>query len=158
MGRMVFRVLIYREVEMSDWAIWFVVAGLAVAVELFTGTFYLLMIAIGLAAGGAVALAQGALEWQLLGAALLGFVAVALLRRSRFGRRHRLDAASDPNILLDIGQSLHVDQWRELDGVPMARVRYRGAQWDVELAPGHTPQAGQFIIREIRGSRLIVSR
>lgn len=142
---------------MTDWAMWFVLAGLAIAVELFTGTFYLLMIAIGLAAGGALALLGGTLEWQLLGAALVGFIAVGLLRRSRFGKRRTEDAARDPNINLDIGQSIRVEQWTNHDHVHLARVRYRGAEWDVELASGSPVQAGNFIIREIRGSRLIVS-
>jgi hypothetical protein len=34
---------------------------------------------------------------------------------------------------------------------------YRGALWDVELAPGVTATPGQFVIREVRGSRLIVA-
>lgn len=140
-----------------DWAIWLVLAGLAIGVELFTGTFYLLMIAIGLAAGGGVAVLGASLEWQLLAAAVFGFGAVALLRRSRFGKLHKNRAASDPNVILDIGQSLQVDQWHQGDGAATARVRYRGAEWDVELAPGNLAQAGQFIIREVRGSRLIVA-
>jgi len=142
---------------MMDWAIWLVLAGLAVGVELFTGTFYLLMIAIGLAAGGGVALLGGALEWQLLVAAAIGVAATGLLRRSRFGKMNKEKAARDPNVILDIGQSVQVDQWSELDGTPTSRVRYRGAEWDVELAPGNAARSGQFIIREVRGSRLIVS-
>ncbi len=142
---------------MMDWAIWLVLAGLAVGVELFTGTFYLLMIAIGLAAGGGVALLGGAPEWQLLVAAAIGFAATGLLRRSRFGKMNKEKAARDPNVILDIGQSVRVDQWTELDGTPTSRVRYRGAEWDVELAPGNAAQSGQFIIREVRGSRLIVA-
>lgn len=142
---------------MMDWAIWFVLAGLAIGVELFTGTFYLLMLAIGLAAGGGVALLGGSLEWQLLVAAVFGFVAVGLLRRSRFGKMTKNKAASDPNVILDIGQSLHVDQWSEREGAPTSRVRYRGAEWDIELAPGNVAQAGQFVIREVRGSCLIVA-
>jgi membrane protein implicated in regulation of membrane protease activity len=142
---------------MMDWAIWFVLAGLAIGVELFTGTFYLLMIAIGLAAGGGVALLGGSLEWQLLVAAAVGFIAMGLLRRSRFGNARKEDAGRDRNVILDIGQSLKVDQWNSLDGTQTARVRYRGAEWDVELAPGSPAQPGLFIIREIRGSRLIVS-
>jgi hypothetical protein len=38
----------------------------------------------------------------------------------------------------------------------MARVMYRGAMWDVELAPGQAAAPGVFTIREVRGSRLIV--
>lgn len=33
---------------MDDWMTWFVLAGVLVVLELFTGTFYLLMIAVGL--------------------------------------------------------------------------------------------------------------
>ena len=42
---------------MTDWMSWLVVAGILVIAELFTGTFYLLMIAIGLSAGALAALA-----------------------------------------------------------------------------------------------------
>jgi membrane protein implicated in regulation of membrane protease activity len=146
-----------EESHMMDWAIWFVCAGLAIAIELFTGTFYLLMVALGLLAGGVLALMGGTPEWQLLAAALVGVLAVVLLRRSRFGRRRSINAGRDPNINLDIGQGIQVDGWRNIDGAHVARVRYRGTEWDVELAPGSPVQAGNFIIREIRGSRLIVS-
>lgn len=140
-----------------DWTIWFVLAGLAIGIELFTGSFYLLMIAFGLAAGGGIAWLGSAPEWQFLAAAVIGVVGIGLLRRSRFGKMNKDAAARDPNVLLDIGQRVQVDQWRERDGVLTSRVRYRGAEWDVELASGDTAQTGQFIIQEIRGSRLIVS-
>jgi len=140
-----------------DWTIWFVLAGLAVGVELFTGSFYLLMIAIGLAAGGGIAWLGSPLEWQFLAVAVIGVAGIAMLRRSRFGKIDKDAAARDPNVLLDIGQRVQVDQWSECDGATTARIRYRGAEWDVELASGNTAQAGQFIIREIRGSRLIVA-
>lgn len=142
---------------MTAWAIWFELAGLAIAVELFFGTFYLLMIAIGLVAGGVVALCGGTPEWQLLAAALVGIVAVTWLRRSRFGQRTRLEPTSNPDINADIGQTIHVEHWYQSDQLHIARARYRGAEWDVELAAGSPVQSGNFIIREVRGSRLIVS-
>jgi membrane protein implicated in regulation of membrane protease activity len=37
--------------DISATTVWWVLAGIAVAVELATGTFYLLMLALGLAAG-----------------------------------------------------------------------------------------------------------
>ena len=83
---------------------------------------------------------------------MVGVVATLLLRRSRFGKAARRDAAQDPNVNLDIGQSVAVAHW--VDGV--ARVMYRGALWDVELIPGSDTQAGQYTIRAVRGSRLIV--
>ncbi len=72
--------------------------------------------------------------------------------RSRFGRAARRDAAQDPNVNLDIGQSVAVAHW--VDGA--ARVMYRGALWDVELIAGSDTQAGHYTIRAVRGSRLIV--
>jgi membrane protein implicated in regulation of membrane protease activity len=137
---------------MADWSMWLVAAGATVILELFSGTFYLLMIAIGLAAGGAVALLAG--PWlQTLTAAVVGVVATGLLHRSRYGRPERTATTRDPNVNQDIGQTVHVPHWK--DGA--ARVMYRGALWDVELAPGTPPAPGQFTIREIRGSRLIVA-
>ncbi|MFJ3044907.1 NfeD family protein [Herbaspirillum chlorophenolicum] len=142
---------------MTDWAIWFVAAGALIAAELFSGTFYLLMIALGLAAGGVVALGGALLEWQLLAAAVVGIVAVLLLRRSRFGRLRKGSANADPNVILDIGQTVEVAAWTAHGDLQVARVPYRGAQWDVELEAGHHPLPGTYVIREIRGSRLIVA-
>ena len=139
---------------MSDWSMWFGVAGLIVILELVSGTFYLLMVAVGVAAGGLAAWLGGGFSLQLLAAAVVGVLAVAALHRSKFGYRARhVNAARDPGVNLDIGQTIQVPEWQ--DGV--ARVMYRGALWDVELAPGGTPSPGQFTIREVRGSRLIVA-
>jgi membrane protein implicated in regulation of membrane protease activity len=123
---------------MADWVMWLIAAGVVVALELFTGTFYLLMIAIGLLAGALLA--------------FVGIVATVLLRRSRYGKAEKRDAARDPNVNMDIGQSVNVPAWQ--DGT--ARVMYRGAMWDVELAPNAAPVPGVFRIVEVRGSRLIV--
>ena len=143
---------------MADWSYWLVAAGALVIVELFIGTFYMLMIAIGLAAGALAALLGLSAALQTLVAALVGVAATVALRRSRFGMQHqRVQAERDPNVNLDIGQTVHVPAWQ--DGV--ARVMYRGALWDVELDRTATgaavPAPGQYIIREVRGSRLIVA-
>jgi membrane protein implicated in regulation of membrane protease activity len=90
---------------------------------------------------------------QTIVAAIVGVIATALLRRSRIGNPVRTDAARDPNVNLDIGQRIAVPQWQ--DG--KARVMYRGALWDVELAPGSIGAAGSFRIEEVQGSRLIVA-
>jgi membrane protein implicated in regulation of membrane protease activity len=138
---------------MADWMNWLVMAGALVILELFTGTFYLLMIAIGLAVGGAAALLGATLAVQTVSAAVVGVIATLVLRRSRFGNVTPGDAARDPNVNLDIGQQVAVPGWS--DGV--ARVMYRGAQWDIELAPGARPESGNFKIVEVRGSRLVVN-
>lgn len=135
--------------------LWFGVAGLTMVLELASGTFYLLMVALGMVAGGVAAVFR--VEWPLqwVVAAVVAGVAVWLLRRSRFGRRGiKADAAADPNTNLDIGQQLRIEVWQR-DG--RARAMYRGAEWDVELLPGELPNAGWFVIREVRGSRLYVA-
>jgi membrane protein implicated in regulation of membrane protease activity len=138
---------------MADWMLWLIFAGIVVIFELFTGTFYLLMIAIGLASGGISAWLGSSDATQLVVAGIVGAFTTYGLRRSRFGRRQGIDPARDPNVNLDIGQTLAIDQWH----ANMARVMYRGAMWDVELAAGEDAKPGNFIIREVRGNRLIVS-
>jgi membrane protein implicated in regulation of membrane protease activity len=138
---------------MADWTTWLAAAGALVVLELFTGTFYLLMIAIGLAVGGAVALAGASVPVQAICAGIVGVLATSLLHRSRFGRAARSDAARDRNVNLDIGERLVVPAWE--DG--HARVRYRGALWDVELGQGAQALPGDFRIVEVRGSRLVVA-
>ena len=142
---------------MADWSYWLVAAGAAVIVELFIGTFYLLMIAIGLAAGALAASLGLGMALQTLVAALVGIGATVALRRSGFGKLgSRIQAERDPNVNMDIGQTVNVPAWQ--DG--SARVMYRGALWDVELdrsASGPNPAPGQYKICEVRGSRLIVA-
>jgi membrane protein implicated in regulation of membrane protease activity len=143
---------------MTDWMMWLAMAGIVVILEMFSGTFYLLMIAIGLVAGALASFAGLAQPAQLIVAAVVGIAATYALRRSKFGRRRKTEAARDPNVNLDIGQSVRVDEWSDSrDAQATARAMYRGALWDIELVPGEEARAGSFIIREVRGSRLIVS-
>ncbi|QJE01773.1 NfeD family protein [Massilia forsythiae] len=138
---------------MADWMGWLALAGILVILELFIGTFYLLMIAIGLAVGGVVALLGAALPLQAIVAGVVGVAATGLLHRSRFGRPARQDATRDRNVNLDIGQHVSVPAWDN----GRARVLYRGALWDVELGQGATAHPGQFRIVEVLGSRLVVA-
>ncbi len=142
---------------MADWQWWLVLAGIVVALEMFTGTFYLLMISIGMMAGAVAALLSTNTSVQTIVAAVVGVVATAILRRSKIGRFQRTVASCDPNVNMDIGQTISVKKWSCDDGGKnTARVMYRGAMWDVELASAVTAQSGIFKIVEIRGSHLIV--
>jgi membrane protein implicated in regulation of membrane protease activity len=135
--------------------IWFSLAVVLVILEMTSGTFYLLMVALGLIAGGIAQLAGLAFPGQAAIAALVATVAIVLLRRSRFGKTQRNEtAARDPNVNLDIGQELDVPAW---DANRKARVNYRGAAWDVELSPDSAPSPGRFRIVEVRGSTLVVA-
>lgn len=142
---------------MADWMIWFAAACVLVILEMATGTFYLLMIAFGATAGGIAAFVGLHGTSQCVIAAVIAAVATTALRRSKLGRSERVDAARDPAINLDIGQALEVGEWRIADGESAAaRVMYRGALWDAELAPGGTAVPGLFMIREVRGNRLVL--
>ncbi|HEY8027458.1 MAG TPA: NfeD family protein [Burkholderiaceae bacterium] len=143
---------------MANWMTWLVPAGVLVIMEIFSGTFYLLMVAIGFAAGGLAAWVGFAELTQVIVAAVVGLVATFVLRKSKYGKPHKTNAARDPNVNLDIGQILRIDEWKNIEGQQyVARVMYRGAMWDVDLEENADPQAGLFTIREIRGSRLIVA-
>ena len=138
---------------MTDWVNWMIGAGILVVAELFTGTFYLLMIAIGLACGGIAAMLGLSGPMQTLVAAATGLVATSILHRSRFGRPAKASATRDQNVNLDIGGRVTVDAWNN----GRARVMYRGALWDVELGSGAIAEAGDFRIVEVQGNRLIVA-
>jgi membrane protein implicated in regulation of membrane protease activity len=142
---------------MSDWVLWIGLAGVMVILEMFTGTFYLLMVGLGMTAGGLAALTGAGGPMQLVAASVTGILAIYALRRSKFGKVSRTDAARDPNVNLDIGQTVTVSEWQSVGGLYTARTMYRGAMWDVELQQGASAQPGPFVIREIRGSRLIVA-
>lgn len=138
---------------MDSYIVWFAVSfGLLVA-ELLTGTFYLLVISVGLAAAGLAALAGAPVALQFVVAAAIGLAGSLWLRTTRFGRRLH-ERVDDRVQNMDIGQSLHVDSWTV---ARTARATYRGAVWDVELAPGEEPASGEFVIRDIQANRLIVA-
>jgi membrane protein implicated in regulation of membrane protease activity len=139
----------------SEPTLWWTAAGVAVAVELATGTFYLLMIALGLA-GGAVAAHLGlGVPAQLVLAALVGGGAVALWHVRRARQPLGPPASSNPDVNLDIGQRVHVTLW-EPDGT--ARIQYRGAPWHARYGGSDAPAPGEHFIRAIDGSELILHR
>ncbi len=138
---------------LSGQLFWWIGAGVFIVAELLSGTFYLLMIALGFAAGGIAHLAGGSPHWQLACAALVALVAVIALRRSGLGRKQKRDASSNPDVNLDIGATIAVDGWRDRH----ARAQYRGAQWDVELAAGERDDGRLYEVRAVRGNCLIVA-
>ncbi|MBC5764342.1 NfeD family protein [Ramlibacter albus] len=140
---------------MSEPTLWWLAAAAAVAVELATGTFYLLMVAVGLAAGALAAHVGLAPPAQMIVAALVGGGAVAGWHVVRGKRDARPRAEANKDVNLDIGETVQVDGWRP-DGT--AVVKYRGASWTVSDAgtPPHLP--GPHRVREVVGSRLVVEK
>ena len=68
---------------MADWMVWSAAAGVLIVLELFTGTFYLLMMALGLLFGALAAWLGAGMPLQTIAAAVVGIVATGLLHRSR---------------------------------------------------------------------------
>jgi len=135
--------------------IWFVAAFLLIGAELLAGTFYLLVVGLGLVAGGIAAFAGIAFGAQVGAAALVAVIGIVILRQTRAGNMLR---AGKPEVSLDVGQSVQVIEQRP-DG--SLRVNYRGTQWDAELESplpeGLAGSSGTMYIRALRGTKLIVA-
>jgi membrane protein implicated in regulation of membrane protease activity len=137
-----------------DWSastLWWLTAGALVALELATGTFYLLMLALGAAAGALAAHAGvgGAAQW--VAAAVVGGGATAAWHVKRARHPAAAPAASNRDVNLDIGQPVFVPAW-QADGT--ARVPYRGATWTVRLAQAGMPAPGPHVVVAVQGSEL----
>src|SRR5215207_6566591 len=136
--------------DFSTATVWWVAAGIAVAAELGTGTFYLLMIALGLAAGAVAAhLGLGA-PTQLVVAAIVGGGATALWYWKRRLAGPSDDRAPHQNrdVNLDIGELVHVPAW---GADRTARVQYRGSGWTARLSPGAPAVAGEHVVVAVEG-------
>jgi membrane protein implicated in regulation of membrane protease activity len=140
---------------MADSTLWWLLAGAAVAVELLTGTFYLLMLAIGMVAGALAAHAGVSTPLQLVVAALVGGGAVAVWHVVR--RRHFAGAApgSNTNMDFDAGEPVHVDAWSAEN---TSQVRYRGTVWTAVPAGGTPQGTGPHRVRQVDGSRLVLEK
>jgi membrane protein implicated in regulation of membrane protease activity len=141
--------------SLSVASLWWIAAGVAVAAELGTGTFYLLMIALGLAAG-AIAAHLGMVEpGQFVVAAIVGGGATAFWHWRRTSRRAPpLPTARDRDVNLDIGERVHVTLWSSDD---TARVSYRGSTWQARLQPGAPPAPGEHVVAAVEGNWLVLA-
>ena len=133
---------------MESYIVWFVAAGVLVGAELLIGTLYLLMIALGAAAAGVVALAGAPMVAQFICATVLSVAGIAYLRKRRIGMRQ---SDEKTNIAFDTGQAVEVLE-RRADG--SLRVNYRGTQWDATLEAGAGD--GPYVIRQMRGNQLVL--
>lgn len=139
---------------LADSTIWWLLAGAAVALELVTGTFYLLMLAVGMTAAALAAHLGASVMLQIVVAAVVGGGAVVAWHWKRSKSPKPPQANANRDVQMDIGETVHVQQWND-DAT--ASVKYRGAQWTVVLAGHHVaPEPGLFKVRELDGNRLVV--
>lgn len=134
--------------------LWWAAAGLLVLAELATGTFYLLMLALGLV-GAAVAAHSGlGLSAQLLVAAVVGGGAVLAWRQRKLSSATSLDPSANPDLQQDLGGRVVVSQWSE-DG--RCSVSYRGAAWAARVADGAQAHGGPHRIVAVEGNVLVLA-
>ena len=138
---------------MTESTFWWIGTGLLVALELTSGTFYLLMLAIGGVAGALAAHAGLPLNAQLSVASMVGGIAAFICYLVRRRRPGDPSPRSERSVNLDVGETIQIDAWAP-DGT--AQVRYRGAQWTAVHRPGVTPRPGPHRVAELVGSRLLV--
>ena len=138
---------------MENSTIWWLVAGALVVAELITGTFYLLMVAVGIAAGAIAAHLGLSLPMQIVAAAAVGaglVVGLYLMKKRRPGDP---SPRADRSVNLDVGETVLIESWNA-DGT--TTVKYRGASWTAMHRPGITPSTGMHRVAELVGNRLLV--
>ena len=139
---------------MSTTTMWWLLAGALVAMELMTGTFYLLMLAMGAGAAALAAMADTPLIGQVVTAAVVGGLAVTLW--SLYRQRHRPpSSSSDQDVHLDIGETVQVQAW---DAEGTTQVKHRGALWTAVIAQGQQPEPGLHRIEALVGNRLVLHK
>ena len=147
-----------RNDEETSWTghatLWWLLAGVAVAVELVTGTFYLLMLALGLAAG-ALAAHAGAGRSRAAGRRRRWSAAAPSRSGTCSARARRAGAAAAANrdVNLDIGERVHVDAWNA-DGTA-ARAATAAPTWTARPAAAARPAPGEHVIARVEGNRLV---
>lgn len=134
---------------MASYVYWFLLALALLAMEMATGTFYLLVLSIAVAVGGMAALLNASMPWQLVLSALAVIAGTIIVRRWK-----TTQAVDTGSADLDAGQPVQILKWHENGS---ARVFYRGAEWDAEPESADMPRDGAFCIKAIRGSRLILT-
>src|SRR3990167_5029064 len=97
--------------DLSATTVWWVAAGIAVAAELATGTFYLLMFALGLAAGAVAGHLGMGTTGQIVVAAGVAAAATALWHFKRARQPRSAPSERNRDVNLDIGERVQVEAW-----------------------------------------------
>ena len=138
---------------MQDYStyIWLIIAGILAAIEIATGTFYLLMLALA-ALITLVADRMGAPFLVQTTVFLLASIVLSFLVH-RYRRKHQLSDGSNVADDLDAGETVTVTHWQNGIGT----THYRGAKWQVILNDTNvSPINGQYQIVRFEGNRLLV--
>ncbi|MFO1378812.1 MAG: NfeD family protein [Chitinivorax sp.] len=132
----------------QPYLVWTILAGMLLAGEMFSGTFYLLIVALAFALAALLAWLGIPFALQLLVAAGVGVAGVGWLWRQR---RQTAPAAGQDNF--DIGQTVTIVSWHDATRV---RVRHRGTEWDARLVRGSRESTPLYIVA-VQASTLLLS-
>ncbi|HZZ94851.1 MAG TPA: NfeD family protein [Usitatibacter sp.] len=139
---------------MELWLLWLIAGFVLVIAELFTGTFYLLVIGLGAFAGGVASWTGAHVMVQAVAAA-----AVAIAGAWAVHHWHeRQPRSPEGDNLLDRGQPVVLEGWSN-EAAGLARVRYRGSSWDARLAlrDERPPLGATLYISGQQGNELVVA-
>jgi membrane protein implicated in regulation of membrane protease activity len=131
---------------------WLIAGFILIIVELVTGTFYLLVLGIAALVGAGIGYASGALVWQAIGAAIVAVAGVIWVNQ------YKKKMAPKRMQVLDFGQPAAFDSWVN-KGAGQARVKYRDALWDAQVAGEASGEPGEILyITSVDGNTLKVSK
>ena len=131
---------------------WLVAGFILVITELASGTFYLLVLGVAAFAGAGVAYAGGALVWQSLTSAVVAVAGVVWVHQ------YRKRTVSSPMQGLDVGQPAAFESGVNTSA-GHARVKYRDALWDAQVAGGAAGESGEILyVISVDGNTLKVSK
>jgi len=137
---------------MDAYLVWLIAGFVLVIAELLSGTFYLLVLGVASFGGAAVAYLGGAHIWQAIAAAVLAVAGTLWVHR----HRHRFSAERMRG--LDVGQPATFESWID-KASGHARVKYRDAQWDAQIAGGASGEPGEILyITAVDGNTLRLSK
>ncbi len=136
---------------MSSYAYWFLLALGLLAMEMLTGTFYMLILSVAVAVGGVAALLGLDFMVQITCSVITGMIGVVIVRRMKSAR-----TAQPMEQNLDIGQTVRLITWH---GDGTARVHFRGAEWDAVLEDFELDMAqpAALYIKAVQGSKLVLT-
>jgi membrane protein implicated in regulation of membrane protease activity len=148
---------IYHQLMSETQYFWWVLTAVLVVLELVTGTFYLLVLALGCAGGGIAALAGLGISGQIGSTAIVCLAGWGYLRKRQKQKSTAMPPPSgDSAVNLDVGEILDVVSWQENR---TCEVRYRGSVWQAELAAGidlSAARPGRYIIEQVTSNRLVL--
>lgn len=143
---------------MEHATLWWIAAAVLVGAELLTGTFYLLMLSLGMVIAALAAHLGASAPTQMTVAAIVSSLSVVIWHIIRMRRTPaRIHAAAGANATrnkLDIGGNVMVEAWAP-DGT--ASVHYRGAPWTAIPADAGAPAVtGRHTVVDIRNNQLVL--